>query len=133
MPLTASWDPGTHFNTSLVNMPGEGSYPIVAVVFGLASDRSGQRAQTARAFLKWSVTSGRATAEKLGYVALPLSVVQNVEAVCANVAAPFLIKSLLFLVGETEHGCKLLTGATSRHPIRCAQRECRVCRIGRSN
>ena len=36
---SASWDPATQFNTLLVNMAGEGSYPIVAVVFGLASDR----------------------------------------------------------------------------------------------
>jgi phosphate transport system substrate-binding protein len=77
----ATWDPATQFNTSLVNMPGEGSYPIVAVVFGLASDRPGQRAQTARAFLKWSVTNGRPTAEKLGYVPLPPSVVQKVQVV----------------------------------------------------
>jgi ABC-type phosphate transport system substrate-binding protein len=54
---------------------------MVAAVFGLASDRTDQRAKTARAFLKWSVTSGRATAEKLGYVALPPSVVPKVEAV----------------------------------------------------
>jgi len=78
---TASWDPATQFDTSLVNMAGEGSYPIVAAVFGLASDHSSQRAKTARAFLKWSVTSGRATAEKLGYVALPPSTVRKVEAV----------------------------------------------------
>jgi phosphate transport system substrate-binding protein len=78
---SASWDPATQFNTSLVNMPGEGSYPIVAVVFGLASNGSAQHQQTARAFLEWSVTSGRAMAEKLGYVALPPSVVQKVQAV----------------------------------------------------
>ena len=46
---SASWDPATQFNALLVNMAGEGSYPIVAVVFGLASDRSAQRPQTARA------------------------------------------------------------------------------------
>ena len=34
----ASWDPATQFNTSLVNMAGEDSYPIGAVVFGLASE-----------------------------------------------------------------------------------------------
>ena len=78
---SASWDPATQFNTSLVNMAGEGSYPIVAAVFGLASDSSAQRPEMARAFLEWSVTSGRATAEKLGYVALPPSVVQKVQAV----------------------------------------------------
>ena len=78
---SASWDPATQFNALLVNMAGEGSYPIVAVVFGLASDRSAQRPKTARAFLEWSVTSGRATAEKLGYVALPPSAVQKVQAV----------------------------------------------------
>jgi phosphate transport system substrate-binding protein len=78
---SASWDPATQFNTSLVNMTGAGSYPIVAAVFGLASNQSGQRSKTARAFLHWSVTSGRATAERLGYVALPPSVVQKVQAV----------------------------------------------------
>ena len=62
-------------------MAGEGSYPIVAVVFGLARDGSAQRPKMARAFLEWSITSGRATAEKLGYVALPPSAVQKVQAV----------------------------------------------------
>jgi ABC-type phosphate transport system substrate-binding protein len=64
-----------------VNMAGEDSYPIVAAVFGLASDRSAQRPKMARDFLKWSLTNGRAPAEKLGYVALPLSAVQKIEAV----------------------------------------------------
>jgi phosphate transport system substrate-binding protein len=78
---SATWDAAAQFNTSLVNMPGNESYPIVAAVFGLASDRPAQRPKMARAFLKWSVTNGRATAEKLGYVALPPSAVQKVEAV----------------------------------------------------
>jgi phosphate transport system substrate-binding protein len=78
---SASWDPATQFNTSLVNMAGDGSYPIGAVVFGLASDDSAQRPQMAHAFLEWAVTRGRATAEKLGYVALPPSVVEKVQAV----------------------------------------------------
>jgi phosphate transport system substrate-binding protein len=78
---SASWDPAMQFNTLLVNMAGEDSYPIVAAVFGLASNRSAQRAQMARAFLEWSVTSGRASAEKLGYVALPPSVIPKVQAV----------------------------------------------------
>ena len=78
---SAGWDPATQFNTSLVNMAGEGSYPIGAVVFGLASAGPDQRAKTARAFLEWSVTSGRATAEKLGYMTLPPSVVEKVQAV----------------------------------------------------
>jgi phosphate transport system substrate-binding protein len=76
----ARWDPATQFHTLLVNMGGAGSYPIGAVVFGLARAGATQRAQTARAFLAWSVTSGRATAEQLGYVALPPSVVQQVQA-----------------------------------------------------
>ena len=76
---SATWDPAMQFNASLINMAGAGSYPIVAAVFGLASDRSDRRAPMARAFLKWSVTSGRATAEKLGYAALPPAVVRQVE------------------------------------------------------
>lgn len=78
---SATWDSTAQFNTLLVNMPGEESYPIGAVVFGLASNGSTQRPRTARTFLEWSITSGRATAEKLGYVALPPSVVQKVQAV----------------------------------------------------
>jgi phosphate transport system substrate-binding protein len=78
---SARWDPATQFNTSLVNMAGDESYPIVAAVFGLVGDGPTQRAQTARAFLKWSITAGRATAEKLGYVALPPAIVQKVQAV----------------------------------------------------
>jgi phosphate transport system substrate-binding protein len=75
------WDPATQFNTSLVNMAADASYPIVAAVFGLVGESSAQRAQTARAFLKWSITGGRATAERLGYVALPPAIVQKVETV----------------------------------------------------
>ena len=78
---SASWDPATQFNALLVNMAGEDSYPIVAVVFGLDSDLSTQRPKMARAFCEWSVTSGRATAEKLGYVALPPSAIQKVQTV----------------------------------------------------
>lgn len=75
----ASWDPASGFNTSLVNLGGENSYPIVAAVFGLADDRGVGRHRTGtRAFFNWSLTLGKPTAEKLGYVALPPDVVQKV-------------------------------------------------------
>ena len=65
---SASWYRATQFNALLVNMAGEGSYPIVAVVFGLASDRSAHPPPP---------PPRRAT----GYVALPLSAVQKVQTV----------------------------------------------------
>jgi phosphate transport system substrate-binding protein len=77
----ANWDPATQFNTSLVNMANEGSYPIVAAVFAVTGSGKSQRAKTARAFLDWSVTSGRVTGERLGYVALPPLAVQKIQAV----------------------------------------------------
>ena len=77
----AAWDPATQFNTLLVNMPGDGSYPIVAAVFGLASERaSGQRQRMTRAFMDWSITQGRARAETLGYTPLPPAAVTLVRA-----------------------------------------------------
>jgi hypothetical protein len=68
-------------------LPGEDRGALIALLGSaeralyLASAGSAQRAKTARAFLEWSVTSGRTTAEQLGYVALPSSVVEKVQAV----------------------------------------------------
>ncbi|MET0335327.1 MAG: phosphate ABC transporter substrate-binding protein PstS [Rhizobacter sp.] len=77
----ADWNAAGQFNTSLVNQAGDGVYPVVAAVYGLAGDnRQGERAAKARAFLDWSITGGRQAAERLGYVALPPAVVTQVRA-----------------------------------------------------
>ncbi len=79
--LAGSWDASSGFNTSLVNTQGDNSYPIVAVVFGLLDERStGHRRSLTRAFFEWSLSNGRETAERLGYVALPLNVSQQILA-----------------------------------------------------
>ena len=74
----ARWDPESGFDTSVINIGGEDSYPIVAVIFALTSHRGSRRAMT-RAFLEWTLADGRATAERLGYISLPPSVVQTVR------------------------------------------------------
>jgi phosphate transport system substrate-binding protein len=74
-----SWDAAAGFNTLLVNMRGEDSYPIVAAVFGLLNERSaGFRRSLARAFFDWSLTQGSEAAQRLGYAPLPAGVVQQV-------------------------------------------------------
>jgi phosphate transport system substrate-binding protein len=75
------WDAAAGFNTLLVNMRGDESYPIVAAVFGLLNERStGFRRSLTRAFFEWSLTNGREAAERLGYAPLPASVAQQVLA-----------------------------------------------------
>ena len=76
-----SWDAAAGFNTLLVNMRGDDSYPIVATVFGLLNERStGFRRSLARTFFEWSVTNGREATERLGYTPLPANVAQQVLA-----------------------------------------------------
>jgi phosphate transport system substrate-binding protein len=73
------WDAAAGFNTLLVNMRGEDSYPIVAAVFGLLNERSaGFRRSLTRAFFEWSLTNGPEAAQRLGYTPLPGGVAQQV-------------------------------------------------------
>jgi phosphate transport system substrate-binding protein len=77
----AHWEPAAQFEVSLVNMPGDASWPIVAAIYGLAPATTGnQRQRSTRAFLEWTVTHGRAGAERLGYVGLPAATVRQVLA-----------------------------------------------------
>lgn len=76
----ARWEPAAQFEASLVNLPGDDSWPIVAAVYGLAQAAAGnQRQRSTRGFLEWAVTRGRPTAERLGYVALPAATVLQVQ------------------------------------------------------
>lgn len=78
---SGAWEAAAGFNTLLVNMRGEDSYPIVAAVFGLLNERgTGFRRSLARTFFDWSLTNGREAAETLGYTPLPTSVAQQVLA-----------------------------------------------------
>jgi phosphate transport system substrate-binding protein len=76
-----NWAAASRFDQMLVNLPGEGSYPIVAAVFGLLAERAAaKRRRMTKAFFQWAVTRGRASAERLGYVALPSPAAQKIEA-----------------------------------------------------
>ncbi|WP_326534045.1 phosphate ABC transporter substrate-binding protein PstS [Pseudorhodoferax sp.] len=77
---SAAWNAAADFNEVLVDARGEGAYPIVASVFGLMSDRLGTgRNQRTMAFFDWALVEGRAAAEQLGYVPLPITVVGKVR------------------------------------------------------
>jgi phosphate transport system substrate-binding protein len=68
----APWDAAAQFGGSLVSLPGDASYPIVAAVYGLYSrELSARRVERVRDFFEWALTLGQPTALRLGYVSLP--------------------------------------------------------------
>lgn len=76
----AAWDATADFNEVLVGMQGEGAYPVVASVFGLMRERPGTgRDRRTMAFFDWALVEGRAAAEQLGYVPLPVAVIGKVR------------------------------------------------------
>jgi phosphate transport system substrate-binding protein len=76
----ADWNSPTRFNTRLVALPGDASYPIVAAVFGLYSRTlPAARQGRVREFLAWSLGRGQSTAQRLGYASLPDGVSQRLQ------------------------------------------------------
>ena len=68
------------FQGVAIDPSGEGAYPLIASVFGLMSDRlQNDRQGRTRAFFDWSLSEGRASAERLGYVPLPEPVLAEVR------------------------------------------------------
>jgi phosphate transport system substrate-binding protein len=69
----------------LTNAPGAGAYPITATVFVLMHKQAAPaRTRAALDFMRWSLGDGAATAARLGYVALPPALVQQVNAYWAR-------------------------------------------------
>jgi len=81
----ADWSAAPDFDIVLTNPAGEHAYPIAATVFVLAS-RTAPRARTRAAldFFRWSLRKASGTAATLGYVPLPPTLVQQVEAYWAR-------------------------------------------------
>lgn len=76
VPWQASHDTQPQF----IDAPGEASYPIVATVLAVLNRQPKSSAdRRARAFLAWALANGQNSASKLGYVALPASVAQQVR------------------------------------------------------
>jgi phosphate transport system substrate-binding protein len=76
----AGWSTSQDFYLLITNAPGEGSWPISATNFMLMRKQptDAARAKAAQAFFTWVYANGDVSAEKLGYVALPESLVQQV-------------------------------------------------------
>lgn len=87
---SADWASSKDFYLIITNAPGDASWPIAATNFMLmrkvpaAADRS----KLTLEFFNWVYSNGDAAAEKLGYVALPDSLVTQVQAYWTANLAP---------------------------------------------
>ena len=79
---SAEWADAKDFSLVITNAPGEKSWPISATNFILMykKPKDAARSRDSLAFFKWVYANGDAAADKLGYVALPDELVQQVEA-----------------------------------------------------
>lgn len=70
------------FNTLLANMPGAGSWPIMATTFAVMpkSVLSTSDGTTVKNFFTWAFSTGQQTAQNLSYVPLPESLVKSIQA-----------------------------------------------------
>jgi phosphate transport system substrate-binding protein len=76
------WDAARNFYLVLTDEPGESSYPITATTFVLMrkTPKSAERSDAALAFFSWGLHDGARSASDLGYVPLPASLVNKVQA-----------------------------------------------------
>jgi phosphate transport system substrate-binding protein len=77
----AHWDASKGFNLSLTDEPGSDTWPIVGVSFILVPSQPADpaRAKAVISFFDHSFKNGGADADKLGYVALPAPVTDQVR------------------------------------------------------
>ncbi len=78
---SAEWNPKADFYQVVTNASGPQAWPIAGVVFVLISRTRGNAAETkdVLAFFRWALSEGQADAAAEHYVALPDSLVRNVE------------------------------------------------------
>lgn len=76
----ADWARAEHFDVSLVDAPGEAAYPIVTPAYVVLPRPGGPRQRAALAFFDWALENGAAGAAELGYVPLPVSLINRVRA-----------------------------------------------------
>lgn len=86
---TAALGPDTDFRISLINAPGERTYPIASFTW-LLVHREYEDADKAAAlvdYIWWALTHGQASAEALGYAPLPAEVLPLIETRLREVSA----------------------------------------------
>jgi phosphate transport system substrate-binding protein len=85
---TADWAHAKDFNLVMTNAPGANAYPLAASTFVLLPRQPKDKAKSNAviAFFKYALEKGQSQANKLDYVPLPSSLVQQIETyITANV------------------------------------------------
>ncbi|PVZ15970.1 MULTISPECIES: phosphate ABC transporter substrate-binding protein PstS [unclassified Pseudomonas] len=79
---TADWKSAKDFNLLLVNAPGADAWPIAATTWIIMykQPKKAEESKAALDFFKWSLEKGQPQAAELDYVALPDSLVKQIEA-----------------------------------------------------
>jgi phosphate transport system substrate-binding protein len=83
---TADWKSAKDFNLIMTDAPGDTAWPITATTWVIMykAPKDAQRSKTAFDFFKWSFANGQKAADSLDYVALPDSLVKQIEAYWAS-------------------------------------------------
>ncbi len=78
---SADWANASDFYLVMTDAPGDTAYPIAATTFILMykQPKDAARSRTTLDFFKWSFENGQPMAEKLDYVALPATLVAQIE------------------------------------------------------
>jgi len=79
---TADWKNAKDFNLIMTDAPGDAAWPITATTWAIMykAPKDAAHTKTAFEFFKWSFEHGQKEAESLDYVALPDSLVKQIEA-----------------------------------------------------
>ncbi|MFF7705926.1 phosphate ABC transporter substrate-binding protein PstS [Pseudomonas sp. NPDC007930] len=83
---TADWKNAKDFNLLLVNAPGADAWPIAATTWIIMykQPKKAEESKAAFDFFKWSLEHGQDQAASLDYVALPESLVKQIESYWAS-------------------------------------------------
>jgi len=79
---TADWKSAKDFNLIMTDAPGDAAWPITATTWAIMykTPKDAAHTRTAFEFFKWSFENGQKEADALDYVALPESLVKQIEA-----------------------------------------------------
>ncbi|HXR62323.1 MAG TPA: phosphate ABC transporter substrate-binding protein PstS [Rudaea sp.] len=79
---TADWKSAKDFNLIMTDAPGEGAWPITATTWAIMykTPKDAAHSKTAFEFFQWSFEHGQKEADSLDYVALPETLVRQIEA-----------------------------------------------------
>ena len=79
---TADWKSAKDFNLIMTDAPGDAAWPITATTWAIMykTPKDAAHSKTAFEFFKWSFEHGQKEADSLDYVALPDTLVKQIEA-----------------------------------------------------